>query len=122
MAGVTSDSNGPLVDAHCHYYPERYTELMTRLSGRAQPRFAYPTTDAADHVAARLELMDQAGVQVQVLCPSSSYPYFPNEADAVEAAQLCNDRFAELTHRYPGRFAAYVSLPLPHIDASLREL
>jgi predicted TIM-barrel fold metal-dependent hydrolase len=111
-----------MIDVHCHYYPERYTELMTRLSGRNQPRFRYPTTDAEDQIAARLELMDQAGVGVQVLCPSSSYPYFPNEVDAVEAARLCNDAFAELTHRYPDRFAAYVSLPLPHIDASLREL
>jgi aminocarboxymuconate-semialdehyde decarboxylase len=48
----------------------------------------------------------------------SSYPYFPNESDAVEAARVCNDTFEELTHRYPERFAAYVSLPLPHIDAS----
>ena len=66
--------------------------------------------------------MDQAGVQLQILCPASSYPYFERESDAVEAARLCNDSFAELTHRYPERFAAYVSLPLPHIDASLREL
>ncbi|HEY3058794.1 MAG TPA: amidohydrolase family protein [Chloroflexota bacterium] len=111
-----------MIDVHCHYYPEPYTDLITRLIGRNQPRFGYPTTDASDHIAARLELMDQADVQRQVLCPSSSYPYFPNEGDAVEAARLCNDSFAELTHRYPERFAAYVSLPLPHIDASLREL
>jgi predicted TIM-barrel fold metal-dependent hydrolase len=111
-----------MIDVHCHYYPERYTELITRLSGRGQPRFPYPTTDAADQVAARLELMDQAAVKLQVLCPSSSYPYFPDEDDAVQAARLCNDSFAELTHRYPDRFAAYVSLPLPHVDASLREL
>jgi predicted TIM-barrel fold metal-dependent hydrolase len=67
-------------------------------------------------------MMDEAGVRTQVLCPSSNYPYFEQESDAVEAARVCNDSFAELTHRYPDRFAAYVSLPLPHIDASLREL
>ena len=111
-----------MIDVHCHYYPERYTELITRLSGRNQPRFPHPTTDAPDQIAARLELMDEAGVHRQVLCPSSSYPYFPNEVEALEAARLCNDTFAELTHRHPDRFAAYVSLPLPHIDASLREL
>jgi predicted TIM-barrel fold metal-dependent hydrolase len=111
-----------MIDVHCHYYPERYSELITRLSGQRQPRFRYPTTGAPDQIAARLELMDQAGVDRQVLCPSSSYPYLPDEADAVEAARLCNDSFAELTHTYPDRLAAYVSLPLPHIDASLREL
>jgi hypothetical protein len=111
-----------MIDVRCHYYPERFTELITRLSGRNQPRFPYPTADAEDQIAARLKLMDQAGVQLQVLCPSSSYPYFPNESDAVEAARLCSDSFAELVSRYPDRFAAYVSLPLPHIEASLREL
>jgi 6-methylsalicylate decarboxylase len=111
-----------MIDVHCYYYPERYTERITQLSGRNQPRFPYPTTDALDQIAARLELMDQASVQLQVLCPSSSYPYFERESDAVEAARLCNDSFADLTHRHPEPFAAYVSLPLPHIDASLREL
>src|SRR5215207_7391501 len=111
-----------MIDVHCHYYPERYAELIGRLSGTNQPRFRHPTTDAPDQIATRLALMDEAGVQVQVLCPSSSYPYFEREADALEAARLCNDTFAELTHRYPGRFAAYVSLPLPHVEASLREL
>ena len=32
-----------MIDVHCHYYPERYTELMTRLSGPNQPRFPHPT-------------------------------------------------------------------------------
>ena len=64
-----------MIDVHCHYYPERYTELMTRLGARNQPRFRYPTTDATDQLAARLQLMDQAGVQLQILCPASSYPY-----------------------------------------------
>jgi 6-methylsalicylate decarboxylase len=30
--------------------------------------------------------------------------------------------YAELAHRHPGRIASYVMLPLPHIDASLREM
>jgi 6-methylsalicylate decarboxylase len=111
-----------VIDVHCHYYPERYTELMTRLSGSPQPRFRHPTTDMPEQIEARLQLMDVAGVQVQVLCPSSNYPYFPKEGDAVEAARLCNDSFAELTQQYPDRFAAYVSLPLPHVDAALREI
>jgi 6-methylsalicylate decarboxylase len=111
-----------MIDVHCHHYPERYTELMTRLSGPNQPRFRHPTTDDPAQIEARLRMMDDAGVRTQVLCPSSNYPYFEREADAVEAARVCNDSFAELTHRYPDRFAAYVSLPLPHVEASLREL
>ena len=70
----------------------------------------------------RLAQMDEAGVQMQVLSPAASPPYAEKEADAVAAARLINDSYAELAQKHPGRFAAVVSLPLPHIDASLREM
>jgi 6-methylsalicylate decarboxylase len=35
---------------------------------------------------------------------------------------VVNDGYAELAHRFPGRIESYVMLPLPHIDASLREM
>jgi predicted TIM-barrel fold metal-dependent hydrolase len=57
-----------------------------------------------------------------VLSPAASPPYAEKEADAVAAARLVNDRYAELAARHSGRLAAVVSLPLPHIDASLREM
>src|SRR5436309_14264975 len=66
--------------------------------------------------------MEEADVQMQVLSPAASPPYAEKEADAVEAARLINDTYAELARKYPGRFNAVVSLPLPHIDASLREM
>ena len=56
-----------------------------------------------------------------VLSPAASPPYAEKEADAVAAARLINDGNAELAAKYPGRFAAVVSLPLPHIDAALRD-
>jgi predicted TIM-barrel fold metal-dependent hydrolase len=59
---------------------------------------------------------------MQVLSPAASPPYAEKEADAVAAARLINDSYAELAQKYPGRFNAVVSLPLPHIDASLREM
>src|SRR5207249_10056261 len=42
--------------------------------------------------------------------------------DAVAAARLINDAYADLARKYPGRFNAVVSLPLPHIDAPLSEM
>ena len=59
---------------------------------------------------------------MQVLSPAASPPYAEKEADAVAAARLINDAYAELAQKHPGRFAAVVSLPLPHIDAALREM
>jgi 6-methylsalicylate decarboxylase len=73
-------------------------------------------------ILARLRQMDEAEVQMQVLSPAASPPYAEKEADAVAAARLINDSYAELARKYPGRLTAFMSLPLPHIEAALREM
>jgi predicted TIM-barrel fold metal-dependent hydrolase len=105
-----------LIDVHAHQFPKPYNDLMTRHGrGSIQPLVDQPLEQ-------RLQFMDQAGVDVQVLSPANTVPYFAQEAEAVGAAKLVNDGYAELTHRLPKRFKAFVSLPLPHVDASLREM
>ncbi|MFF4423125.1 amidohydrolase family protein [Streptomyces sp. NPDC001549] len=37
-------------------------------------------------------------------------------------ARAANDAYAELVARFPGRFRAFAALPLPHVDATLREV
>src|SRR5215510_9830048 len=103
-------------------------DLLVRIGGRSLPEAARTITarplryDDTAEIVTRLERMDDAGVQLQVLSPAASPPYAEKEADAVAAARLINDAYAELAAKHPGRFTAVVSLPLPHIDASLREM
>ena len=117
-----------IVDVHAHYFPKAYNDALLRIGGRSLPEAARALTartlrsDDPGAIATRLAQMDDAGVQLQVLSPAASPPYAQKEGDAVEAARLINDSYAELAARYPGRFAAVASLPLPHIDASLREM
>ena len=61
--------------------------------------------DDPSGIATRLQQMDEAEVQMQVLSPAASPPYAEKEADAVAAARLINDTYAELAQKYPGRFA-----------------
>lgn len=109
-----------VVDVHAHYMPREFNELANRF-GRAHVPPGVPTTDSQQHIDARLQMMDDAGVQIQILSPPPT-AYFEKEADAVTAARLANDEMSELVRRYPARFGAYITLPLPHIDASLREM
>jgi len=105
-----------LIDVHAHHFPQKYIETIAR-HGRQPLGLGVDQT-----IEERLWLMDEAKVDVQVLSPANLVPYFESEADALEAASILNDGYAELTHRLPQRFKAYVSLPLPHTDASLREM
>jgi predicted TIM-barrel fold metal-dependent hydrolase len=113
-----------IVDVHAHYHPRAYLEALQKLYGRPVGGFApHPDTDDEAHIEARLELMRDAGVRLQVLSPAAARaPYGESESDAIAAARIGNDIYAQLVERYPDKFKAFVSLPLPHIDASLREL
>jgi predicted TIM-barrel fold metal-dependent hydrolase len=117
-----------IVDIHAHYFPKEYNALLLRIGGKSLPEAARAITarrmrdDDLSGIPTRLQHMDEAGVSMQVLSPAASPPYAEKEDDAVAAARLINDSYAELARRHPGRLAAVVSLPLPHIDASLREM
>ena len=117
-----------IIDIHAHYFPKAYNDALLRIGGRSLPEAARALTarpmreDSASGIGTRLQQMDEAEVQMQVLSPAASPPYAEKEADAVDAARLINNSYAELAAKYPGKFSAVVSLPLPHIDASLREM
>ena len=59
---------------------------------------------------------------VQIISCSNVFPYFENEANSVDAARLANDLYADLVRKYPKKFAAFCCTPLPHLDASLKEM
>jgi predicted TIM-barrel fold metal-dependent hydrolase len=118
-----------IVDAHAHCTPQAFTQLAARVAParRGEP---YPTrgggpppprSDAPEEIDGRLALMDEAGVQMQVLSQPAG-PYFDDPAAAVEGARLINDSYGQIVRRYPDRFAAYAVLPLPHVKESLDEL
>jgi 6-methylsalicylate decarboxylase len=116
-----------IVDLHAHYHPRAYQEALGKMPGWGRGGgFAGRNSlvsDEAEHVRSRLQMMDEAGVGVQVLSPAAGWaPYSEDQAASVESARIGNDTTAELASRMPDRFKAFVSLPLPHVDASLKEM
>jgi len=116
-----------ICDVHAHYIPKQYSEFMGErfppVVGRANPVgiARHPVSDAGADIQGRFELMDAAGVETQILS-THRQPYLPDEAECVRGLHLLNDGYAELAARYPKRIRSYVMLPLPHIDAALREM
>ena len=76
----------------------------------------------ADLGEARLALMDEQGVDVQVL--SLTTPGLHNLASgpAAEMAQRVNDLIADACARHPTRFQGFAALPTADADAAPREL
>jgi predicted TIM-barrel fold metal-dependent hydrolase len=64
-------------------------------------------------VAARLDLMDELGVDMQVLCtPSPPLDEHFEPQAARDLALIANDGMAEIVHAHPGRFIGTATLPL----------
>ncbi len=112
-----------IIDVHAHYFPKAYMDIWSRIAGRGPLwNMSQPSTDTQEHIDGRFKLMDDAGVRMQVLSPAGNAPYAESEADGIEAARICNDETIALVRRYPQRLAAFVSLPMPHLQASVREM
>ncbi|WP_040525326.1 amidohydrolase family protein [Gordonia effusa] len=111
------------IDIHAHLWSEDYLSLLDQhgRTGTDVHRGLGATASASD-LAGRFGLMDEAGVDLQILSATPASPHFESEAAAVTSARFVNDEYAKLTEEHPGRFGALASLPLPHISAALVEL
>src|SRR5437762_4259365 len=116
-----------ICDVHAHYTPRNFSEFMgDRFASpvhlpvkRGMAR--HPFSDSAEDIEGRFRLMDEAGVGKQVLSPNHP-PYLLDEAECVTAVKMLNDAYADFASRHPARISSYVMLPLPHIDAALKEM
>ncbi|WP_404336819.1 amidohydrolase family protein [Sphingomonas sp. MMS12-HWE2-04] len=76
----------------------------------------------ADLEAGRLALMDEQGVDVQVLSLTTPGLHNLTPDTAVDMACRVNDLIARTCARHPDRFQGFAALPTPDPDAAPREL
>ena len=125
-----------LIDVHSHHYPDSYLDACRRPDSgftnytRRDGRFIV-LQDGAVGLAVpqplpplehRIEMMDAAGVDIQVLSVSAPNVFRFPEALRIPLTRDLNDEFSELAGTSGGRLRVFASLPLPAIDAALEEL
>src|SRR5437899_10277612 len=97
-----------IVDIHAHYFPKPYNDALLRIGGRSLPEAARALTarairhDDPSGLPARLQQMDDARAQSQILSPAPSPPYAGKEAGAVPPAGPIHDAHAQLAGEHPG--------------------
>jgi 6-methylsalicylate decarboxylase len=114
-----------VIDIHAHYYPVEYLELLDSFggseTGTAISKNCFASQSPGD-LEFRFRVMDEAGIDMQVLSVPPQFPYFASEEHGVQAAHLANDLCADLARKYPKKFEVFTIFPLPHMDAALKEL
>jgi 6-methylsalicylate decarboxylase len=106
------------IDVHHHILPPDYVSALASAGITASGGRQLPAWD----VQSMLELMDRHAIATAITSISEPGIYFGTPAFARDLARLCNEFSAQLIHEYPQRFGAFAILPLPDIDAALREL
>ena len=105
------------IDLHSHAITKGYLDYIKANGAEMDEGFPIPAWDVDQHIA----FMDKAGIQTAVLTMPAPQPYF---GDAEASASVCrrfNEECAALKARYPGRFMFCAALPLPDVNAALRE-
>jgi predicted TIM-barrel fold metal-dependent hydrolase len=110
------------IDVHAHYWTDDYLDLLVGLGHTDTGTQRGLGAGGGKELEARLDLMDRAGVDMQILSASPQLPYGDDPDKAVAAARFVNDQYATVVERHPGRFRAFAATPMPHIDASIAEL
>jgi aminocarboxymuconate-semialdehyde decarboxylase len=126
-----------VVDFHNHYYPPEYVAALKAPGSRSIVKVTYDAEDnpcvhyPGDYnilvpghrdIEYRQRVLDQHGINTQVLTLTTPGVHVEAPAVAAEWARLVNDAFARVVRERSGRFSALATLPLNDPAASVTEL
>ena len=113
---MPNESRPQVIAIEEHYLDDAVMELS---GGGGPPHISKMLSDLGD---VRLQQMDEAGVDIQVLshCPPGAQAF--GAAEAADQARGINDRLNDVVKATPDRFAAFATLPTPDPDGAAREL
>jgi len=89
---------------------------------RVKPGGTNPMELAAEIGDRRLQLMDEAGITMQVLSSTGPGPDLVAGADGIAMAREMNDYLAQAVAKRPDRFAGFAVLPMASPEACADEL
>src|SRR5262245_17198487 len=103
------------IDIHHHFGPPAW---VAEVKGRPLLQPANTTWTPAKSI----EDMDRGGVAAAVVSITNPGLWFGDKAITSRLARECNDYAAKLVSDHPNRFGFFAAMPLPDVDATLKEV
>ena len=103
------------IDVHHHLSPPVWVEALKKARQDSPPVNNWTPQKSLDD-------MDQAGIATSMTSPTLPAVGFLPAAEAAAVARGSNEYARKLADQYPGRFGVFALLPMPHVDATLREI
>ena len=105
------------VDVHTHIIIPEYMEVLKAHGAELEETFPLPEWAAERHIA----FMDSADIRTAVLTMPAPQPYYNNIEESAKCIRRVNEVSAKVKRQYPGRFKFCAALPLPDMNAAIRE-
>ena len=103
------------IDIHHHFAPPVW---VAEVKGRPLLQTANTTWTAAKSI----EDMDRGGVAAAMVSITNPGLWFGDTAVTQRVARACNEYGAKLVQDHPTRFGLFAAMPLPDVDATLKEI
>ena len=103
------------IDVHHHYGPPTWVAAM-----KGNPLLQAPNTTWTPEKT--IEDLDRGSGAAAVLSITNPGLYLGDKAKANRLARECNDFGAKVVQAHPTRFGLFAAMPLPDVDASLKEI
>jgi predicted TIM-barrel fold metal-dependent hydrolase len=115
LAQAPSRVQARRIDIHHHFAPPAW---VTEVRGRPllQPANTAWTPEQS------IEDLDRAGSAAAVISITNPGLWFGDNQATNRVARACNEYGARLVQQYPTRFGLFAAMPLPDIDATLKEI
>ncbi len=100
-----------VMDVHSHIITPDFVSALETEGRLMEEGFPLPQYDVESH----LRWMDEAGVETSVLTLAAPQP------SSAEVVRATNEEAARIKREHPGRFMFCAALPLPDVQAAIRE-
>ncbi|MBL8378074.1 MAG: amidohydrolase [Burkholderiales bacterium] len=113
---ATTASNEPhRIDVHHHISPPAWVNALKSAKLDSPPVNNWTPQRSIDD-------LDRGGVATAITSPTQPAIGFLNARDAADVARASNEYARKLADESRGRFRMFALLPMPHVDATLREI
>lgn len=106
-----------VLDVHSHLITPEYKAVLEKHGAQLDEGFPLPEWSETDHLMA----MNTIGIASSVITMPAPHPYFGDIEETKGIIRQLNEKAALLKEQYRARFLFCASLPLPDVDAAIKE-
>ena len=105
------------IDLHSHFTTPEFLQALEKHNALLDEGFPIPAWSLESH----LQFMDGAGISKSVLTLPAPQPYFGDSEECAAIIRQTNEAAACIKAQHLDRFLFCASLPLPDVDAAIKE-